>query len=137
MNGVLVDAGPLYALVDPDDGNHRQARRQLELLAVSGARFFVVEPTVLETYSLILRKLGLRVALRWLRESQGFLEPLNPTSRDYRRAAKLVAGFPDQSITLFDAVLAILADEVGLPVWTYDFHFDVMCVTVWRGPGTI
>lgn len=57
---------------------------------------------------------------------------LNPTSNDYQEALELIARFPDQSITLFDGVTAILARNMNLPVWTYDYHFDVMGIQVWR-----
>jgi predicted nucleic acid-binding protein len=36
------------------------------------------------------------------------------------------------TITLFDALAATLADRLGLEVWTHDHHFDVMRVAVWR-----
>ncbi len=57
---------------------------------------------------------------------------INPTPEDYRQAMMRLAAFSDQSITLFDATLAVLASRIGLPVWTYDHHFDVMQVSVWR-----
>ena len=51
---------------------------------------------------------------------------------NYRDATTLVGRFPDQSITLFDATLAILASRLQMPVWTYDHHFDAMQASVWR-----
>jgi predicted nucleic acid-binding protein len=33
---------------------------------------------------------------------------------------------------LFDATVAVLAQRTGSQVWTYDHHFDVMRVPVWR-----
>jgi predicted nucleic acid-binding protein len=44
----------------------------------------------------------------------------------------MVEALPDQSITLVDATLAALATRMGLDVWTYDHHFDVMRVGIWR-----
>jgi hypothetical protein len=32
-----------------------------------------------------------------------------------------------------DAVVATLAEQLDLPVWTFDHHFDVMACPVWRG----
>lgn len=40
--------------------------------------------------------------------------------------------FTDQSITLVDATIAVLASRLGIEVWTYDHHFDVMRTTMWR-----
>jgi predicted nucleic acid-binding protein len=57
---------------------------------------------------------------------------VNPTPEDYRDATKKVRAFTDQKITLFDAAVAVLGDRLGLKVWTYDHHFDVMRAVVWR-----
>ena len=53
-------------------------------------------------------------------------------AEDYRAAAAQVSTYRDQSITLFDATLAVLAKRLSLPVSTYDHHFDVMGAAVWR-----
>jgi predicted nucleic acid-binding protein len=128
---VLADAGPLYAAVDPDDLHHHRALRELQQLALSGREVVVCFPTLLESYSLILFRLGPNIALRWLNEMGG-AALLNPNPEDYRQAAAKLSAFPDQSITLFDATVAVLAARMGIRVWTYDHHFDVMRVPVWR-----
>jgi hypothetical protein len=53
---------------------------------------------------------------------------INPTLEDYREAAAKLKNYADQSITLFDATVAILAARIGIEIWTYDHHFDVMGV---------
>lgn len=57
---------------------------------------------------------------------------INPSAEDYRHAVAKVQSLKDQSITLFDALVAALAGRLGLEVWTYDHHFDVMRVALWR-----
>jgi predicted nucleic acid-binding protein len=128
---LVADAGPLYAAVDPSDKHHPQALRELEEFAQRQCDVLVSFSTVAETYSLILRKLGPSVALRWLSEMADAVL-INPTPEDYRQAMAKLAGFGDQSITLFDSTTAVLALRLGLAVWTYDYHFDVMRVPVWR-----
>jgi predicted nucleic acid-binding protein len=128
---VLADAGPLYAAVDPSDLHHQQALRELQRLSQDHCDVIVSFSTLLEVHSLLLRKIRPSIARRWLEEiSEATL--INPTPEDYRRASARLADFADQSITLFDATLAILALRTGLTVWTYDHHFEVMRVPVWR-----
>jgi len=128
---VLADAGPLYAAVDPADMRHLQATQELQELALRRFDIVVSFPTLSEAYSLVLRKLGQKIALGWLNEMMD-AALINPTPEEYRQAARKLHAFADQSITLFDATLAVLAQRTGLPVWTYDHHFDVMRVPVWR-----
>ncbi len=132
MRAVLADTGPLYAAVDSDDQYHERARKQLQTLEDEGLSVVLAYPTLLEAYTLILYRLGHPTTLRWLEDVRAGTTLLNPTPQDYRDATVLVGRFPDQSISLFDATLATLASRSGLPVWTYDHHFDSMQTPVWR-----
>lgn len=131
-HSVLADAGPLFAVLDPHDAHHRRAPEELRKLASEKRDILITFPTLLETYSLVLFSLGTRIAAGWLSEIMA--APLvNPTSEDFRLAFARLRSLPDQRITLFDAVTAAVATRLGLEVWTYDHHFDVMRVPVWRG----
>jgi predicted nucleic acid-binding protein len=132
MSSVLADTGPLYALVDPDDQHHNRARQELEHLSAAGLDFLVTFPNLLETYTLILRRLGIPTAQRWFQEIGDGAGLINPSRDDYLEAGRRLGLYSDQAITLFDAVLAVVSEAVAAPVWTYDFHFDVMRVNVWR-----
>jgi predicted nucleic acid-binding protein len=134
VSAVLADTGPLYALVDVDDRYHEEASQQLARLTALHFAVIVLQPIVLESYTLILRKLGRATARLWLHELSRGVDLLNPTADDYQEARNRVASYPDQEITLFDSLLATLAQRLEVPVWTYDFHFDVMRVESWRGP---
>jgi predicted nucleic acid-binding protein len=128
---VLADTGPLYAATDPDDAHHKRSRRELRRLADENYEIIVAYPTLLEAYTLVLFRLGETAAMRWLEEMTG-AALVNPSADDYRQAVVRVQSLKDQSITLFDALVASLAGRLGLEVWTYDHHFDVMRVAVWR-----
>jgi predicted nucleic acid-binding protein len=129
---VLADAGPLYAAVDPEDSHHKRAVRELEKLDEDRREIVVAYSTLLETYSLILFKLGKNTATDWLIDIAD-ASLINPSPDDYRLAAVKLRGLADQPITMFDAVAAAVATRLRLEVWTYDHHFDVMRVPVWRG----
>jgi predicted nucleic acid-binding protein len=129
---ILADTGPLFAAVDPDDAQHPRAQSELKRAAREKLELVISYSTVLETHSLILRRLGTEPAEDWLTDILASARFVNPTAEDYIVAATKVATFTDQSITLFDAVLAVLAARLRFQVWTYDHHFDVMRTNVWR-----
>jgi predicted nucleic acid-binding protein len=87
--------------------------------------------TLLETHSLVMRRLGRQIAQKWLAEMNA-AALVNPNPDDYRQAAARLRTFADQPITLFDATVAALALRMGVQVWTYDHHFDMMRVSIWR-----
>ena len=130
---VLADTGPLYAAIDPDDQYHSRAQRELRELAQGGFTVLLAYPTLLETYTLVRYRLGHATAKSWAGEITAGTVLINPTVEDYGMALTKVIAYPDQAITLFDGVLAVLAERLGHPVWTYDYHFDVMRLPVWRG----
>jgi predicted nucleic acid-binding protein len=131
IRAVLADTGPLYAAIDPEDERHDRALQELRKLERDRRQILVLYSTLLETHSLILFRLGRDTASNWLTEmADGAL--VNPTPEDYWQAAAKIRAFADQPITLCDAVAATVATRLQVEVWTYDHHFDLMRVPVWR-----
>ena len=131
IHAVLADTGPLYAAVDPRDAFHKQAIAEIRKLARERRRVVVAYPILLEAHAMVRRRLGRSAASHWLADMVD-TALINPTPEDYRRAIAKIGAVADQPITLFDATVAILATRLRLEVWTYDHHFDVMRVRVWR-----
>lgn len=134
MRGLLVDTGPLYALAIPSDQYHARARAEQQHLVREGLTVFTLYPVVAESYTLILRRVAPSVAQGWLRDVLERVSLLNPTEADYQEAIELLQRYPDQTISLFDALLAVLAQELELDLWTFDSHFDTLQRPVWRPP---
>ena len=130
---VLADTGPLYATVDPRDDNFERAREDVDRLNGERLSVAVPFPVLCESYSRVLYRLGVGTARRWLGEIHDGASLFNPTPEDYGAARGVILAHPDQKSSLFDAVTAALSERLGLPVWSYDHHFDVMRVEVWRG----
>ena len=59
---VLADTGPLYAARDPDDDPHGRSQNDLGRLRTHKLKVVVPYPILLESYSLVMRKLGNREA---------------------------------------------------------------------------
>ena len=129
---VLADTGPLYAAADPDDSHHQRAQRELKSLVRDAREVMLAYPTLCEAYTLVLHRLGKRACAQWLNEVLGGISLINPAPQDYQEAVKKLQTFPDQPITLFDATVAVLSARMGVEVWTYDHHFDLMGAGVWR-----
>lgn len=131
MRAVLADSGPLYAVADEGDEHHQRALRQWQELDRVGVSVLVPYPILLEAHRLVLYRLGTKAALAWLVEALD--APLmSPTPEDYTQALAIMRSLVDQPISLVDATVAALSRRLELNVWTYDHHFDVMRVPVWR-----
>jgi predicted nucleic acid-binding protein len=129
---VLADTGPLYAAVDIDDQYHLRARDELDRLQRERRPVLVAYTTLTEGHGLVLGRLGTAIGNQWLVNLVDTALLVNPEPADYLSAVVRTANYVDQRITLVDAVVATLAGRLGVLVWTYDYHFDVMRVPVWR-----
>ena len=129
---VLADTGPLYAAKDPDDTHHSRSQWDTARLQAQNLKVVVPYPILLESYSLVMRKLGTQQAHALLAQvtSTSFVE--NATAEDYQDASVTILQYRDQDLTLFDTVLAAMSDRLEAPVWTFDHHFDVIRTKVWR-----
>ena len=132
MKAILADTTPLYGAIDTSDQFHARAQAEIQRIAKEKLIVVVSFPVYIETYSLLLYRLGFEQANRFNQNCLESANLLNPTEEQYLKAIKKVQQFPDQTITIVDALTAILADELNIPVWTYDYHFDVMKISVWR-----
>ena len=128
---VLVDTGPLYALADPSDQYHLRAQTELDRIVSANQSVAVTYPTLAEAYTLVLRRLGIAYAHQWVQQLMDGSVLINPEPGDYVRASTLILHFQDQSITLFDAVVATMSERLRYAVWTYDRDFDLMGVKRW------
>jgi predicted nucleic acid-binding protein len=79
-----------------------------------------------------LRKLGSSQATIFLRDLLRTTVFIVPIEEDHKKAIRRVLRYPDQDISIADAINAEVANRLQVPVWTYDHHFDVMETQVWR-----
>jgi predicted nucleic acid-binding protein len=132
LRAIIADTGPLYAAIDIDDQYHQRSKTQIQRINAENLTILVPFPVYLETYNLLLYRLGTEQAIKFARDCIESVYFINPSQEQYIAAAEKAAFFPDQKITLCDAITAILSEEMKLQIWTYDYHFDVMKVQVWR-----
>ncbi len=71
-----------------------------------------------------LYRLGFEQANHFTQNCLESANLINPTEDQYFAAIAKAKQFPDQTITIVDALTAIISIELDLPVWSYDYHFD-------------
>lgn len=104
----IVDAGPLYAVVDADDDDHE---RCLEILQRRDLDLVVPALVVVEVTYLVGRRLGPAAEAAFLRGLIS-LEVEGPTPDDWLAIADTVARYADFPLGGTDASVAVLADRL-------------------------
>ena len=136
QRAILIDPSALYALVDPRDQYHVQAKNYLEAILRRGFPVFVTNASLIETYRLILHKLGTARALQFLdvifdAESKFRMERMN--LEDEETAKGYVKKFDDQELTLTDAVNFAVMIRKGI-LTMFGFDSDCHLVGLQKAP---
>ena len=123
MRGVLVDAGPLIALLEPTDRHHA---RCVAALKVMSDPLVTVWPAFTEAMYLLRGSDRSQDAL-WSMVETGGLEFAPLTPDDAPEMRELMRTYRDQPMDLADAALVAVAEREGLrEIFTLDRrHFEV------------
>jgi predicted nucleic acid-binding protein len=107
---VLVDTGPLVALLDPSDAARDRCRAALDRL--HGLDLITTEAVVTEASYLLDFSVAAPAALQLLLASgRPRLEPIAASDRP--RLAALMERYKDQPMDYADATLVLLAEKLG------------------------
>jgi uncharacterized protein len=123
VSAVLVDAGPLIALIEPSDRNYTRCVSALEALT---DRLVTVWPAFTEAMYLLSASPRSQEALWGMIESGG-LDLAVLSANDATRMRELMEKYRDQPMDLADAALVHVAERDGLRrIFTLDRrHFTV------------
>jgi predicted nucleic acid-binding protein len=132
LKAIIADTTPLYGAIDTSDQYHSRAQAELRRIESEDLTVIISFPVYIETYSLLLYRLGFEQANHFTQNCLESANLINPTEDQYFAAIAKAKQFPVQTITIVDALTAIISIELDLPVWSYDYHFDIMRVKVWR-----
>jgi predicted nucleic acid-binding protein len=109
VSGLVVDAGPLYALADRDDAFHEEC---LDLLGSIPGPLIVPTLVITEVAFLIGARLGARAEVLFaqdLAEGTFVVDPVHPA--DWVRIAELVAAYRDFPLGIADASVIACAER--------------------------
>lgn len=132
MSRILADTGPLYAAYDSSDRYHQQAQQELSLLNQQQISIMLSGLVLAECHSLLLKRFNPTVGIRFLKDIEAGAILVYPSAVDFQVIPEVLQRYADQTITLCDAMTGVMGDRLSLPIWTYDFHFDVMGCKVWQ-----
>jgi predicted nucleic acid-binding protein len=105
----IVDAGPLYAVLDADDRNHR---RSVEVLQRRDLELVIPALVVAEVTYMVGRRLGARAEAAFLRGLESFQVDA-PVPEDWPRIATLVEQYGDFPLGGTDASVITLSERLG------------------------
>lgn len=106
---VLLDTGPIVALLHGKDVHHRRCRSFLEGFK---GEFVTTEPVLTEAMALLSQvRAGPRAVLDFFLKRGAALIPQSPQSLE--RARELVEKYADIPMDFADATLVVLAEELG------------------------
>ena len=121
---VVVDTGPLYAVVDEDDGDHARCRAVLEQ---AEHRLIIPTLVIAEATYLIGTRLGPDIEAQFLR-SLAHMHVECPTPDDWPRIADLVTQYGDFPLGGADASIVALAERLDIETIATldDRHFSAV-----------
>ena len=133
MNGIFVDTGAWYALVDSDDADHKAAAA---FLAANSTPLITTNFIFSETVTLIRYRVGHVAASsigQKLQESR-FVRIVAVTPADEERAWDIFNKFRDQDFSFVDCTSFAVMERMKLStVFGFDRHFSVMKYAVVPG----
>ena len=126
MNGIFVDSGAWYALVDSDDADHRAAAA---FLAANTIPLITSNFVFSETVTLIRYRIGHEAAHSFgqkLKESS-FVRVVAVTPGDEERAWDIFTKSRDQDFSFVDCTSFAVIERMKLSAaFAFDRHFAVM-----------
>lgn len=133
MNGIFVDTGAWYALVDSDDADHKAAAA---FLTANTMPLITTNFIFSETIALIRYRIGHEAARSFgqkLMESS-FVRVVAVTPTDEERAWDIFSKYLDQDFSLVDCTSFAVMERMKLSTaFGFDRHFSVMKYAVVPG----
>lgn len=119
---LVLDAGPLIALLHDRDPDHDDAVRGLSMLADRSAQLVTPLPVIFEVYKWLLYEGGYGLAQQGLREMRPALVITYPDAGELDSVISITQAMRRWWGTLEDAVVALTALRLRIPVWTLNYR---------------
>jgi predicted nucleic acid-binding protein len=125
---MLIDTSAIFAIANRADAYHAQAARFLTDWLKDGRRVIVTDYVFSEAVTLLKARMGTAAAVetgRRLRQP-AFYEWLRLSLEDESAAWAVFEQYADKEWSFVDCVLCVMAGRLGVPVFSFDHHFEQM-----------
>ena len=124
MNQVFLDTSAAYALLVSSDQNHARAARAFASLGQREAGLTTTSYVLVETYALLMRRVGLAAARAFREDVQPLVEVAWVQHDQHERGLDLVFDRNQGDLSLVDAVSILTMRDLGIDqAFAYDRHF--------------
>jgi len=126
---LFVDTGAWVAIIDPGDQYHGAASTYYRQVFGSRVRFVTTNLVIAETYTLLRRRLGHKVAMHFLEllKASPRLLKVQSTPEVEATAEGILSEYDDQELSYVDAVSFVVMQAQGLQMaFAFDHHFETM-----------
>jgi predicted nucleic acid-binding protein len=119
---LVVDAGPLIAILDNREEEHAQATRGLAQLVAARTRVIVPLPIVFEVFKWLSNETRREVARAWLGQIHDGAVIRYPQRSELDRVTAILYMMPFWRGSMEDALLAVTCERERLPLWTFNYR---------------
>ena len=121
MKRLVLDAGPLIALVSKKDNYHSEAKRGFNQIPVNFGEVLTPLPILFEVYKFVSRNESAQVAQKLLSIIQYDTVIIPISETDFATISDLVLQIANWQGTLEDASVILIAQKYQAQVWTLDY----------------
>ncbi|MGI9860598.1 PIN domain-containing protein [Moorella naiadis] len=129
---VFIDTGMWFGYLVRNDQHHQEARQVIISLQAEGILLVTSDLILSETYTLLMRKLDTKAALKFLdiirqQVEERFTQIIWVDDAILKEARMFLEKFSDHPLTLADASSAAILRRKNIPrIATFDHHFKIM-----------
>ena len=119
---LVLDAGPLIALLHRADPDHAAATAGFRQLTQVRTRLVTPLPIVFEVYKWLVYEAHPAAAQLGLQQMRRGLEIVYPAATELNEVGSVLAAMPTWKGTLEDALVAVTGLRLDAPVWRLNFR---------------
>ena len=121
MKRLVLDAGPLIALVSKKDNYHSEVKRGFNQIPVNFGEVLTPLPILFDVYKFVSRNESAQVAQKLLSIIQYDTVIIPISETDFATISDLVLQIANWQGTLEDASVILIAQKYQAQVWTLDY----------------